>query len=394
MAISRRIYLAVLSLLITAYAGAGEPYVPENDSEVLETLPTEVFAQRDRVAVLRDRLAASPGDEALAARIADHYVGLGKSNGDPRYFGYARAAIAPWWSSRSAAPETLRVRAKLKETDHEYRAALADLQALLEQSPDDPQAWVDVANIHRVLGEYDAAYEACDRLGDPADSVPALVARAPVMAVTGQAEAAYDLLTGSIARLKQEHEAVVPWALTVAAETARALGRDAQAEAHFREGLRVAPDNAYLIRSYTDFLLDRNRADEALDLVDDDLTDNGVLLHAAIAAKQAGRKDQAADWSEQLRSRFEETRLRGDLPHGRFEARYALELAGDPQRALELATANWARQKEHRDARNVLEAAIAAGRPEAAEPVVAFLQEHATQDALLEQLVRRLEERP
>jgi len=48
----------------------------------------------------------------------------------------------------------------------------------------------------------------------------------------------------------------------------------------------------------------------------------------------------AAKWQTQLESRFEEIRLRGSQPHGRFDARYTLELKNDPQSALTIALAN------------------------------------------------------
>jgi hypothetical protein len=83
--------------------------------------------------------------------------------------------------------------------------------------------------------------------------------------------------------------------------------------------------------------------------------------------------------------------LRGDQPHGRFEARFELVLRNDPRRALALAQANWQQQKQAGDARNLLEAAIAANDPAAAQPVLQFLKENRTQDVTLERLARQLE---
>jgi hypothetical protein len=114
------------------------------------------------------------------------------------------------------------------------------------------------------------------------------------------------------------------------------------------------------------------------------------LLLAAIAAHRSGQQALAAEWQAQLRSRFEETRLRGDQPHGKFEARYELELRNDPRRALTVALANWQQQRAPRDTRNVLEAAIAAKDPAAAQPALEFLKHHRTQNVVLERLARQL----
>ena len=58
---------------------------------------------------------------------------------------------------------------------------------------------------------------------------------------------------------------------------------------------------------------------------------------------------------------------------------------------LAVALDNWALQRQHRDTRNLLEAALAADDPAAAVEAIGFLSKHATQDAVLQRLVDRLE---
>ena len=48
-----------------------------------------------RVDSLRKQLAARPDDAALRLEIARRYFDLAMAQGDPRYVGYASAAIAP-----------------------------------------------------------------------------------------------------------------------------------------------------------------------------------------------------------------------------------------------------------------------------------------------------------
>jgi hypothetical protein len=138
--------------------------------------------------------------------------------------------------------------------------------------------------------------------------------------------------------------------------------------------------------------LDRGRADEVLPLLPDPIIDNGVLLGAAIAARRCGDDALADEWLEQLKIRFEEIRLRGGDTHGKYEARFELELNHNPQKALTIALANWQQQKDIRDTRNVLEAAIAAGDTAAAKPVLAFLAEHGTEDVVLQRLTQQLDQ--
>lgn len=372
-------------------AMAAEPYIPASDDEVLVSLPRELLAARSEVAQLRQRLSRNSSNALLAADVATQYMEIGNRDGDPRYYGYAQAAISTWWESPDAPAEILAVRAKLKEKDHGYDAALKDIDLLIAQEPENVQAWVERINIYRVLGKYDEALGACDHIAPFAGDDRTLLCRIPIMAVTGQQQAAASELENLLAVAEREFPAAVQWVTTMQADIARMLGNDTQAETFYKRGLADNPSDTYLIRAYIDLLLDHQRPVEAMALARDHLSDNGVLLGAAIAARNAGESGLADDWQSQLKTRFEEIRLRGSDPHGRFEARYLLELEGKPKQALEVALANWHKQKEQRDTQNVLEAAVAAGDPAAAKPVIEFLAEHGTQDARFAKLITKLE---
>ncbi len=392
----RRAWFVALSstfaaLAALAPAGAAEPYVPQDDDEVLETLPTALFSSRDEVTDLRKRLAGDPTNPDLASSTAARYMQLGSQTGDPRFFGYARAALQAWWQADDPPPDILKLRAKLKEKNHDYDQALADLRLLLVREPHDIQGWIEASNISRVQGDYDQARQACDKLSEFAGPFATALGRVPIMAVTGQAEEAYAQLAAMVPEARAQYPSTVQWILTIQAEVALALGRDDEAETHLREALAAAPEDKYLLRAYGDFLLDRGREEEALALVEGHASDDGLLLCAAVAARRLGREAQAVEWQAQLASRFDEVRQRGDQPLGRFEARLALVLKNDPQRALALALANWRLQKETHDTQTVLEAALAAHDPLQAKPVLAFLAENHTEHAALQKLVEQLE---
>ncbi|WP_145057207.1 tetratricopeptide repeat protein [Adhaeretor mobilis] len=365
--------------------------MPSDDNEVLETLPRSLLSGGDELTSMRQQLADDPKNLDLARTVASRYLQMGKQDGDPRFYGYARAALGPWWDAADAPADILKLRAKLKETDHDYDEALADLWQFVKQEPRDAQAWIEISNILRVQGKYDEALEARNKLSEFARSVEIMYSNVPLLAVTGNAEAALDLIQQKLPEARQRYPGTVPWMLTMRAEISRALGRDEQAEESYLEGLGDDPGPSYLMRAYTDFLLDRDRANEALELVRDHTADTGSLLRAAIAAKQVGDEKLADEYQSQLENRFQEIRLRGSEPHGRFESRYALELENVPLLALELAQKNWQKQKEARDTRNLLEAAIAAKRPDAAKPVIEFLEKYGTQDVQFDKLLNQIE---
>lgn len=379
------------SLLFVHSTVAAEPYVPTSDDEVLETLPRSLLASRDELTSLRQQLAANPNSPDIALKVANRFVQLGNAEGDPRYYGYARAAIGPWWEAANPPPAILRLRAKLKDKEHRYDAALADLRQLLKQEPRDAQGWIEVANILRVQGEYEEAWKACESLSAFAGEIPQTLCRAPLQAATGNADEAYDSLAKILPMAKEKFPSTVEWILTVKAQIAQALGRNDEAEQHMRASLERYPDDRYQLRAYGDFLLDNNREREAVELLRDYVSDNGILLCAAIAAQRSGNDQLAAEWKSLLAEQFEDLRRRGSQPHRRFEARHELELMNEPNKSLEIALANWEEQKETRDTRNVLEAAIAANKPEAAKPVLEFLTRHGTEDVVLQKLVKELE---
>ncbi|MAT69600.1 MAG: hypothetical protein CMJ58_08755 [Planctomycetaceae bacterium] len=381
--------MAAMAWNLLSVAASAAPYVPADDAEVLESLPRSLLAGQGELAQLRGQLDAGPDDPEVAAAVAQRYLQIGTDAGDPRYFGYARAALSRWWEQPAAPTGILRLRAKLREKDHLYDAAIADLRALLVQQPADAQAWVELSNIYRVQGKYEHAEKAIERLSRVATAGAVAYARIPLLAVTGRVAQADRLLT-AIAQVTADDAAPNTWLAAMQADVARMRGDDRRAERRYRQGLQASPDNLYLLRAYGDFLLDRGRDREALELLIDHGNDNGALLGATIALTRLGAQQQAAKWTAVLASRFEEIRMRGSQPHGRYEARFHLQVLDDPERALEVALANWQQQRELRDSQVVLQAALAAKQAAAARPVVEFLQRHGTDDADLNSLLEHL----
>ncbi len=88
--------LAALFCLFTSLATQAAPFTPANDSDVVERLPlsaTDPSARR--LQSLRKQLEAKPDDVALRIEIARRYFDLSMAQGDPRYVGYASAALEP-----------------------------------------------------------------------------------------------------------------------------------------------------------------------------------------------------------------------------------------------------------------------------------------------------------
>ncbi|MGI9302230.1 MAG: tetratricopeptide repeat protein [Gammaproteobacteria bacterium] len=342
--------LILLVFVVCCAQALATPFKPDSDSEVLEVLPRSLGEADAGLSELQKQLAADPRNADLAAELAARYIELARSESDPRYAGYAQAALGPWWGLDRPPARMLLLRATLRQHRHEFAQAIDDLEALVKLAPRDSQAWLTLATIYQVRGEYTKAKAACSVLARTAPLELATVCHSAVMSVTGQAERAYRLLTGLAPRIRNSTPGMRQWLTTLMAETAWRLGKTDHAESHFTDALTVGRRDPYLLGVYADFLLAEQRPHEALALLADEARDDSLLLRLAIVAKRAGAQQTAREHRELLSLRFTEAQLRGDQRHLRERAWHALEFNGDPQQALELARRNWQEQKEPLDA--------------------------------------------
>jgi tetratricopeptide (TPR) repeat protein len=392
MVLARSAILGLLGLAAASTQGGvlAEPFVPADDGVILERLPPVDPKLKHELRLMRRALEADPGHPGLALSLALAYARLGRAEGDPRYDGYAQAALAPWWDEPGPPLPVLMLRATLKQRRHEFSAALADLDRLLARAPADTQALLTKATILSVQGRPEAALETCELLPGDRELIRAACV-AGAIGRGGRAREADRLLADALAGAGEVDPEVRIFALTIQAELAAQLGDAAQAEARFREALDLEVRDPYLLGAFADFLLDEDRAAEVPGLLGEVTRIDPLLLRLALAERRLGHP-QLGEHVRRLGDRFEAEVRRGDTVHLREAARFALHLIDRPREALEVALANFGTQREPVDARLVLEAAHAAGRPEAAAPVLAWLRQTGLGDARIEALMTSLQE--
>jgi tetratricopeptide (TPR) repeat protein len=326
-------------------------------------------------------------------RLARIYFEGVAAEGDPRYIGQAQAALAPWWALPAPPADVRVMRAKLRQFDHQFDAARADLAAVVAADPAHADAWAWLAAIAMVQARYAEARHACRQLAPLTSPLTGAACAAAVDSVTGRAGAAVQALDGALAAAGQAGVEERLWALTRLAETLERLGRHAEAEAAFRRALALDITDGYLLAAYADFLLDRGRPGDVVDLLAGKQRSDLLLLRLALAARASGAP-AGAGWAAELSARFDAARLRGDALHQKEESRYVLAVVGDAPRALALAQANFAVQREPADARVLLEAALAAGQPAAAAPALQWMADSGVESQALQGLADRLKGRP
>ena len=381
----------IIALALPTALAQAAPYIPSSGKQVIETLPRRGDPVQQQLRSLRAELNAKPTDVALATSVAQRYISLGRSETDPRYLGYAQAALAPWWSQAAPPPPVRLLRATLLQSTHQFGPALADLKGVLAAQPDNAQAWLTQATVQTVQGDYAGATASCAHLSALSIELITVTCIANVGTVTGRSVKSEQLLELTLERSANAPEELKEWALTLLAEMAQRRGDSAVAEARYKSALAMAPNDSYLLGAYADLLLEQKRPGEVLTLLRDQSRIDALLLRRALALQQQDGKSSvlAADVKE-LAARFDAAALRGDTVHQREQARFELLLRRDAPTALALAKKNWAIQKEPADMRIYLEAAVAARDTSAAKPVTDWITQHKIEDVAAQRLMRQL----
>lgn len=367
---------------LVATSAWATPYVPTQDSDILERLPDTVADGRAReLRALRTALTAEPDNLTLAVQLASDYIELGRVTGDPRYAGYAQSALTPWWNDSAPPIPVLVLRAQLRQRVHAFDTALADLDLVLKTDPREARARLLRATIRQVIGDYPHAAADCAALARAANPLLGTHCRASVMSMTGELAQAFALLTPAAEHIGGLDTGTASWVLTSLAEMADRMGDAARATALFKQALALTPTDQYLLIAYADFLLAEGRGAEVVPLLKPFPRVDGLLLRYALALQATGADN--VDAIAQLRARFAASAARGETVHRREQARFVLELEHDPVLAVKLARDNWAVQKEPADLRILIAAARAAKADDVLESAHRWVLDHHFQDQRL-----------
>lgn len=377
--------LCCMTFLQVAYA---TPYIPHSPKQVLEKLPTTTNSSVKQFKNLRSQLASDPNNIQLASQLAKLYIEQSREEGDPRYIGYAQAALAPWWNLTQPPVDILVLRATLLQSTHQFDKSLADLNLVLKLDHRNGQAWLTRATILQVQGEYAEALQSCERVYPLASALIALTCNSNVNNLSGHAAQSYKELKQGLEQTNNPSSSVQIWVLTLLAEMAERLGCISAAEKHFQQAIRLGNPDAYLLGAYSDFLLDQQRPKEVVKLLEDKTKIDPLLLRYA-EALTAMHLPEGKIQIEAIRQRFDEAMMRDDTIHQREQSRFELRLMGDPKRALEIARLNWKIQKEPADARVYLEAALALNDKKATQSIMGWIESHHLEDAALKRLINQ-----
>ncbi len=333
------------------------------------------------LAVMQTSARQAPTSAQAVVPLAQRYFDLAAARGDPRYLGYAEAVLQPLYAAPTA--EVHLVRGQLRQYRHDFDGALADFVAALALNPDLASAHAWRAAIYLVRMDNAAARKECTALQNLKRSTLAGGCLGLAQAYSGQLAGAYATLVQALTGTSDADNRL--WLLTRLAEVAAWQGQPGLAERHYREALALSRDDVYLLAAWADFLLDKGRPNEVVKWLSDWSASDSLLLRLTEAETML-KLPLAPLHQQAMADRFAAAQARGDTTHQAEEARFQLHLRGDTAKALQLASANYQVQREPRDARVLLEAAIAARDSAAAQVVRDWLRTSGFEDARLRQL--------
>lgn len=377
----------VLMLTLLMQNVQAKPYLPSDDAQILQHLPNVLFEKSAQN--FRSELQQQPADINRTLALVQQYIQQSRNSGDPRYLGRAEAVLDTVFETQPIPVPVFVMRAILRQANHEFELALQDLNTAIRLDPGYAQAWLTRASIFQVRGDYNLARNDCQQLAKLRQYLVAQVCMAEIASLSGQASQAAQMLKHLAKQLPTNDTNNRQWIEGLLADIMTRQDDMRAAEQHYVTALKITAADMFLLTSYADFLLDQNRPQEVIKLLLAHQAADAALLRLAIAANRI-QHPQASAWKTELNNRFSDSRLRGSSLHQREEARFTLILLQQPELALELARANWLLQHEPADARLLLEAALAAGKPEAAQPVLTWLQATGMQDVRLQMLRRTL----
>ncbi len=371
---------AASGVMGTAFAHPrSQPATPDSRT-VFPALSSEETAKLE---ALQHDKADSPEDAAVSIALARYAVGLARRDGNTNLLKLAGKTLEPWDHVDEPPTDILIIRANVRQIDHRFDTALADLDKVIAREPKNPQARLSRAFVLATTGKARDAARDCARILPNVSLIIRETCAARMLSLSGRARKSLERLEASLQVIRSNSPGEKAFALSVAAEIAARLGEAEKADAFLAELVAADPRSVYARAAYADFLIDQGRIAQARKILGDEPHTEVMLLLRTLAS--AGDADDAAHLAaSKINSRMADDIVRGDYSHAREYARYALAILEDPQTAFDYAQRNWSAQKEPVDARILVDAAAALGNMGVVEEVAAWAKAAGLEDMALD----------
>jgi len=323
--------LPLSSLLLHA-----APFIPEDDQQILATLPENSPPPR----YLSSADFASDKEENNLDQTSQ-LLERAYLQGDPRALGQARAQLD---QSTDNSIDTLMLQARAFQSDHKFSEAKQTLQQILNQEPAHPDALLTLSSLLVVQGQFTEAMSYCKKLDDPALRVYELACAAQIQSMTGELDAAKKTLSALAAIAPGLDASTARWIYLIQADAAL-RSHDAALATQVFDTIDDQTVPALMARA--DWLLSIGEYKKVRELLKTH-TEKDALLLRLITAQMAINDPKAKQNLALMKERINVWQIRQEDAHMREQATYAL-LANQVDSALQLAQENWQQQRETAD---------------------------------------------
>ena len=379
--------LLVCSLLFAvAPAALAQPrFVPANEQVLLSR---SVHVQDAALRTLDEARRARLDDQQAAVAYARAVFELGLTEGDLRWWGRARSALAPWWSEPKLSADGHFMRALVLQGFHEFKPALQDLSRAIELQPQRGEFWSWRFALNLLLSDMAAARQDCEALARQVSPLEAQPCRAILLYRTGQPMQAVALLRQSVQQAYFSGPLAQDWLQWHLGEAHRVAGQDEQAVAVWQAHLLKRPRSHAVRLALAETLNRMGRHAQAMQVARQDNPTDALLVQQLLAS-QGLRDGQTAKLAEQVLARWRAQDLRQESLIERPRMVFLIRYGHDVQAGLELAARNWTEQNEPADGLLFLEAALRTGQVSRAQAVLDWAKATGYTEPALRELMAR-----
>ncbi|MCO4094422.1 MAG: hypothetical protein HEQ37_11815 [Acidovorax sp.] len=177
-------------------------------------LPASLHALGSQSAALREAdkaRRAAPGDIDKALDYARAVFVLGLTEGDLRWYGAARAALAPWWDAKALPARGHYLRGLVRQGFHDFEGGLQDINAAIALDPAEPEFWSWRFSLHLLASDMTAAAADCAEIARRFGADEGNACRATLLYRTGRAAEALPLFDALVRKSDYQGELTQGW---------------------------------------------------------------------------------------------------------------------------------------------------------------------------------------
>jgi hypothetical protein len=405
--ISGAVVTALLGLFVAmSPVAAQERYLPSESAVVLSSSVHAASGRQNALRALDKAWRAQPQNLSPALAYARAVFTLGLTEGDLRWYGSAKAALAPWWTAAELPAEAYFLRGLVKQGFHDFQDGLQDINRAIALEPARAEFWSWRFALHLLLADMGAAQKDITEIGRLFGEEEAKVYRAVLLYRTGQPLPAVDLLSQAIRSVNYQDASSQDWLGFHLGEAHRVAGQPAKALAVWGQRLKASPQSHLIRLSLADLLNQQAQYRQAKNTATATVaTANGnapnstasmtdALLMQAVLASRGLKDPDESRLASQLEARLQSQALRQEALIERPKLIYQIAYGRDLKAGLALSIDNWRLQKEPPDAVLFVQAALALGQARAAEPVVSWAEKTGYADPQLTPMLAQLKSHP